>query len=77
MRKEQKIIHLFKERSIHSIKQVVSIGDEEDLNQLWEYILTVHTGDTSETYAFFLNLYELASRFVETSSAVFFEIIIE
>lgn len=77
MRKQQKIINLFEDRLIHSIKQVVSIGDEEDLNQLWEYIMSIHSSDSCETYAFFIRLYELSSQFLESSPGIFFEIIIE
>lgn len=77
MRKEQKIINLFQDRSIYSIKQVVSIGDEEDLNQLWEHIMSVHLSDASQTYAFFISLYELSSQFLDKHPDVFFEIIIE
>lgn len=77
MRKQQKIINLFEDRLIHSIKQVVSIGDEEDLNQLWEYIMSIHSSDSCETYAFFIGLYELSAQFLEIHPGVFFEIIIE
>lgn len=77
MRKLQKVINVFKDRLIHSIKQVVSIGDEEDLNQLWEYIMGIHASDASETYAFFISLYELSAQFLDTHRGVFFEIIIE
>lgn len=77
MRKQQKIVNLFHDRSIYSIKQVVSIGDEEDLNQLWEYMMTVYAGATAETYDFFVGLYELTDRFLERHKESFFEIIIE
>lgn len=77
MRKEQKVINLFQDRLIYSIKHVVSIGDEEDLNQLWEYIMSIHTSDSAETYAFFISLYELSAQFLEINPGVFFEIIIE
>lgn len=77
MRKQQKLINLFYDRSIHSIKQVVSIGDEEDLNQMWEYIMMLHSSDASEVYTFFIGLYELSARFLDINSGIFFEIIIE
>lgn len=77
MRKQQKVINLFEDKLIHSIKQVVSIGDEEDLNQLWEYIMGIHSSDASETYAFFISLYELSAQFLEMHQGTFFEIIIE
>lgn len=77
MRKQQKVINLFGDRLIHSIKQVVSIDDEEDLNQLWEYITGIHASDASDTYAFFISLYELSAQFLDIHPGVFFEIIIE
>ncbi|HEX5710568.1 MAG TPA: hypothetical protein VFX68_04415 [Sulfuricurvum sp.] len=77
MRKQQKIINLFHENLIYSIRQVVSISDDEDLNQLWEYIMTVHAGETSKAYDFFVSLYDLSIRFLETHKKSFFEIIIE
>lgn len=77
MRKQQKVINLFGDRFIHSIKQVVSIGDEEDLNQLWEHIMNVHSSDACETYAFFVGLYELSAQFLTMNPNGFFEIIIE
>lgn len=77
MRRQQKKIALFEDSRIHAIKQVVSIGDEEDLNQLWEYIITVNTLTNPEIYAYFVNLYELSTRFLESCSDPFFEIIIE
>lgn len=76
MRKRQKIINLFNDISVYAIKQVVSISDEEDLNQLWEYIITVNS-ESSDIYSYFVNLYELSSRFLESCSEPFFEIIIE
>lgn len=77
MRKQQKVINLFGDSLIHSIKQVVSIGDEEDLNQLWEYIMGIHATDASETYPFFIGLYELSAQFLAIHPRAFFEIIIE
>lgn len=77
MRTRQKIINLFDDSAIHAIKQVVSIGDEEDLNQLWEYIITYHTLSNSATYGFFITLYQLSTQFLEESNGIFFEIIIE
>ena len=75
MRKQQKIINLFNDKFIHSIKEVISIGDEEDLNQLWEHIMSIHSSD--ETYAFFISLYELSAQFLDINPEAFFEIIIE
>lgn len=77
MRKKQKIINVFEDKSIYAIKHVVSITDEEDLNQLWEYIITTHAHEESKAYPFFVSLYELSERFLQNFPEVFFEIIIE
>lgn len=77
MRKNQKIINVFDDRSVYAIKHIISILDEEDLNQLWEYIITTHAHDESKTYPFFVSLYELSERFLTTFPEVFFEIIVE
>jgi hypothetical protein len=49
MRKQQKIINLFGDMNIYAIKEVISIADEDDLNQLWEHITTHHTHETSKS----------------------------
>lgn len=77
MRKQQKIINLFEDTSIYAIKEVVSIANEEDLNQLWEHITAHHTHETSKSYPFFISLYELSERFLVTYPELFFEIIVE
>jgi len=77
MRKQQKIINLFGDTSIYAIKEVVSIANEEDLNQLWEHITTYHTHETSKSYSFFISLYELSERFLASFPQLFFEIIVE
>jgi len=76
MRKEQKIVHLFDDGPIYAIKEVVSIQDEEDLAQFWEYILKTQSSQ-SALYTFFASLYELCVRFLEKSDTKFFEIIVE
>lgn len=77
MRRHQKIISLYGESHIQAVKQVISIGDEEDLNQFWEHILTYHAIHDPRAYGFFVALYELSARFLEESEGVFFEIIVE
>jgi len=77
MRKKQKIINVFEDKSVYAIKHVISITDEDDLNQLWEYIITVHSHEASNAYPFFVSLYELSERFLQSFPEVFFEIIVE
>lgn len=77
MRRQQKIINLFDDRTIYAVKQVISIGNEEDLNQLWEHISIYHAGLESQSYPFFVSLYELSERFLQSIPGIFFEIIVE
>ena len=77
MRSRQKIINLFNDTSISAVKQIISIGDEEDLNQFWEHIITTQPGSESAACAFFITLYQLSSQFMEHSPETFFEIIVE
>lgn len=57
MRQSQKIINLYKDRSIRSIKHVISIGDEEDLNQFWHYFHSEVTNDYRLLYHFISLMY--------------------
>lgn len=77
MREKQKIINLYNDGRIRAVKQVISIGDEEDLNQFWEYIGEFHTLEDTATYGFFVMLYQLSTQFLETHRGTFFEIIAE
>lgn len=77
MRKQQKIINLFDDTAISSIKEVISIGNEENLDQLWEHIANRHSHEASTSYPFFISLYELSERFLATFPNWFFEIIVE
>jgi len=76
MRKEQKVVHLFDDGPIYAIKEVVSVQDEEDLAQFWEYILKTQSSQ-STLYTFFASLYELCVQFLDSSETKFFEIIVE
>jgi len=39
LRQKQKIINLFNDKDISSIKHVISINSEEDLNQFWDFTI--------------------------------------
>lgn len=41
MRSERKIINLYDAKNISSVKHVVSIDSEDDLNQFWDYITSL------------------------------------
>ncbi len=77
MRKNQKIINLYEDRSIRSIKHVVSIGSEEDLNQFWHYFDAEENSEHKLLYRFIGLLYAFVARLFEEDKELFFEIIIE
>ncbi len=77
MRKKQKIINLYRDRSIHSIKHVISIGNEEDLNQFWHYFDQEVKNDYTLLYNFIGLMYAFISRLFEENEELFFELIIE
>ncbi len=77
MRKKQKIINLYQDHSIHSIKHVISIGNEEDLNQFWHYFDQEVKNDYMLLYNFIGLMYAFVSRLFEENEELFFELIIE
>lgn len=77
MRKKQKIINLYQDSSIHSIKHVISIGNEEDLNQFWHYFDQEIKNDYRLLYSFIGLMYAFLSRLFEEDKELFFELIIE
>ncbi len=77
MRKQQKIINLYRDSSVYSIKHVISIANEEDLNQFWHYFHCEVTKDYKFLYRFIGILYAFTARLYEKNEALFFELIIE
>lgn len=77
MRNQQKIINLYRDSSVCSIKHVISIGSEEDLNQFWHYFHSEVTKDYKFLYRFIGVLYAFTARLFEKNDALFFELIIE
>lgn len=77
MRKKQKIITLYNDADIYALKEIISITDEEDLNQFWEYVSASENSENPYLYAFLVSLYELATHFFSDSEGTFFEIILE
>lgn len=77
MRKQQKIINLYRDSSVCSIKHVISIGSEEDLNQFWHYFHSEVTKEYKFLYRFIGVLYAFTARLFEKNEALFFELIIE
>ena len=77
MRSKQKVINLYQDSSIHSIKHVISIGNEEDLNQFWHYFDQEVKNDYRLLYNFIGLMYAFISRLFEENEELFFELIIE
>jgi len=77
MRSKQKVINLYQDSSIHSIKHVISIGSEEDLNQFWHYFDQEVKNHYGLLYNFIGLMYAFISRLFEENEELFFELIIE
>lgn len=77
MRRKQKIINLYHDKSIRSIKHVISIGNEEDLNQFWFYFDSEIKNDYILLYRFISLMYAFVSKLFEEDKDLFFELIIE
>jgi len=77
MRTQRKIINLFDEKNIYSIKSVMSVNDEEDLNQFWDYLRNSNNTTHSLIHNFVIQFYNFALSYIETEESEFFEIILE
>lgn len=77
MRNKQKIINLYNDSSVQSIKHVISIGSEEDLNQFWHYFYSEVVNDYKLLYSFISLMYAFTSKLFEANKNLFFELIIE
>ena len=79
MRTKRKIINLYTEyaKDIYSIKHVISIATEEDLNQFWDYITCTQDSMHDELHNFVSSFYNFALIYMSNTDAYFFEIILE
>jgi len=77
MRSKQKIINLYEDNTIYSIKHVVSIGNEEDLNQFWCYFDQEMNHEHQLFYHFMDLMYAFASDVFSKNKEIFFELIVE
>jgi len=75
MREKRKIVTLFETKDLFSIKHVISISNEEDLNQFWDYLGLTCTKGVIDT--FIAQFYNFALSYMLNEDAQFFEIIIE
>ena len=77
MRKKQKIINLFNDKNIFSIKHIISINSEEDLNQFWDFTTNSNRATYELIHTFASQFYNFAISYMRYDSAEFFDIILE
>jgi hypothetical protein len=77
MRTKRKIINLFEDKNIFSIKYVVSIDKEEDLNQFWDFLTSSENSSHNIINTFITEFYNFALSYINSKDAQFFEIILE
>lgn len=77
MRTSRKLINLYKDKNVFSIKHVISIDKEEDLNQFWDYLTNTQNSTHNYLHTFVSKFYNFALSYVTQEDARFFEIILE
>lgn len=77
MKSKREIINLFEDENLFSVKYVISVDEEEDLNQFWD--LLAHSNNSSHclAHAFIGQFYNFALAYIATNRSIFFEIILE
>lgn len=76
MRKQRKVINLFEDKNIFSIKHVTSISTEEDLNQFWDFLLDTENS-SHQLIRFITQFYNFSLEYLRNENSNFFEIILE
>jgi len=77
MRTKRKTINLFDDTKVDNIKHVISISDEDDLNQCWDFLSTIDYESFDDVHALLTQFYNLALAYVLNKKTHFFEIILE
>jgi len=77
MRKKQKVINLFNNKNIYSIKHVISISCEEDLNQFWDFTTNSNSTRYELLHTFITQFYNFAIFYIRDVNTTFFDIILE
>ncbi|MDF1880207.1 hypothetical protein JHD50_02625 [Sulfurimonas sp. MAG313] len=77
MRQKQKIINVYEDYSISSVKHVISIANEEDLNHFWHYFNVEVATDHKHLNHFISLMYAFTENLFRLNKALFFELIIE
>jgi len=77
MRKQQNTINLYQDQNIYSIKQVISITDEEDLNQFWDYLDSKKYTNNKYINKYLELFYNFTYTYIMNEDSKFFEVILE
>lgn len=77
MRKKRKVINLFEDTHLSSVKYVVSIATEEDLNQFWDFLLGSENSTHYVIHTFISLFYSFSLKYLKDDNLEFFEIILE
>jgi len=79
LRTHKQTINLYDngDMNIFSIKHVISISAEEDLNQFWDYITSTQDSSHDSLHNFVSSFYNFALSYISSVNAHFFEIILE
>ena len=77
MRTERKIINLYNDNKIFSMKYVISITTEEDLDQFWDFLNNLKDIKKEFIHEFTALFYNFSLSLVKSNKKNFFEIIIE
>jgi hypothetical protein len=77
MRIKRKLVNLYNDATIYSIKRVISIASEEDLNQFWDYLQNSSNATYELTLPFITDFYNFTLSYLYTTEYQFFEIILE
>jgi len=77
LRKKRKLVNLYDDASIYSIKRVISIASEEDLNQFWDYLQNSSNATYELSLPFIRDFYNFTLSYLCSTEYQFFEIILE
>ncbi len=77
MRKKQKVLNLFIEEPVSSIRHTFSIASEDDLDQCWDYFQRYHSESTNNLQEFIALFYEFSNHYITQHKNYFFELILE
>lgn len=77
MRRERKIINIYGDSSIYSVKYVVSVFTEESLNEFWYFLGNSNYFYDEAVFEYLVEFYNAALSYIMKKEVGFFEIILE